>query len=156
MPHNCEVRNNFVTFLRYICMTSQKSFQSIPSKAKTIMKKILLLAAVLIGSVSGTWAADHRVTVSDFVFRPSTLNAVVGDTVTWVWRNGMHTTTSTNIPPGARSWDAPIDSTNTRFRIRLRVAGTYSYQCTFHFFQGMVGTINVSATSPGKLQPATN
>jgi plastocyanin len=120
------------------------------------MKKLLLLAVLLIGSISATSAADHRVKVSDFVFTPATVNAVVGDTVTFQWRSGMHTTTSTSIPPGARSWDAPIDSTNTRFRIRLRVAGTYNYQCNFHVFQGMVGTINVSATSPRKVQPATN
>jgi plastocyanin len=122
---------------------------------KTIMKKILLLAALLAGSVSVVSAADHRVAVSDFQFRPATVNAVVGDTVTWTWRNGMHTTTSTSIPQGARSWDAPIDSVNTRFRVKLRVAGTYQYQCTFHFFQGMVGTIVVSAASPNQA-PATN
>ena len=122
---------------------------------KTIMKKSILLAALLIGSVSATWAADHRVTVSDFRFTPSTVNAVAGDTITWTWRNGMHTTTSTNIPVGARSWNAPMDSANTRFRVKLRVTGTYSYQCNFHFAQGMVGTIVVSAAAPGRV-PATN
>src|SRR5215831_13277762 len=102
------------------------------------MKKILLLAALLIGSVSGTWAADHRVRVADFQFTPSTVNAVVGDTITWRWQNGMHTTTSINIPSGAMPWNAPIDSTHTRFRIRLTVAGTYNYQCNFHVAQGMM------------------
>ena len=155
MLHNSGILNNFVTFLRYICLTSQKSFQSIPSKAKTIMKKLLLLAAVLIGSVSATFAADHRVTVSDFAFTPSTVNAVVGDTVSWTWRSGMHTTTSTSVPPHARSWDAPMDSTHKRFRIQLRVAGTYTYICIFHS-QAMMGTIVVSATSPGKAKPDTN
>ena|SRR5689334_14209535 len=120
------------------------------------MKKLLLLAVLLIGSVSATWAADHRVTVSNFVFTPSTVNAAVGDTITWVFQNGMHTTTSTTVPPHARPWDAPIDSTHLRFRIRLRVAGTYSYHCNFHFAQGMVGTLTVSATSPDKAQPDTN
>jgi plastocyanin len=67
----------------------------------------------------------------------------------------MHTTTSVNIPAGARSWNAPIDSTHTSFRTRLRVAGTYSYQCNFHFAQGMTGTIVVSAASPGQV-PATH
>ena len=119
------------------------------------MKKILLLSALLIASVSATWAADHRVTASGMSFTPSTVNAVVGDSVTWVWRDGTHTTTSTSIPPGARSWNAPLDSANTRFRTRLRVAGTYSYQCNFHFAQGMVGTIVVSAASPGQV-PATH
>ena len=119
------------------------------------MKKILLLAALLIGSVSAASAANHRVTVSNFVFTPSTVNAAVGDTITWVFVNGMHTTTSTNIPAGARPWNAPIDVSHTRFRIRVRVAGTYSYQCNFHFAQGMVGTIVVSGESPRQV-PATN
>ena len=119
------------------------------------MKKILLLAALLIGSVSAASAADHRVRVSDFRFMPRTVNAVVGDTITWMWQNGMHTTTSVTIPAGARPWNAPIDSTHTRFRTRLMVAGTYSYQCNFHFAQGIVGTIVVSGASPGQV-PATN
>jgi plastocyanin len=119
------------------------------------MKKILLLAALLIGSVSAGWSADHRVRVADFAFTPSTVNAAVGDTISWTWRNGMHTTTSVNIPQGARSWNAPIDSAHTRFRTRLTRAGTYSYQCNFHFAQGMVGTIVVTAASPGQA-PATN
>jgi|SRR5215813_13971033 len=119
------------------------------------MKKILLLAALLIGSVSAAWAADHPVTVSNFVFTPSTVNAVVGDTISWTWVNGMHTTTSTSVPAGARPWNRPINMTSTRFRTRVRVAGTYTYQCNFHFAQGMTGTIVVSATSPGQV-PATH
>ena len=120
------------------------------------MKKILLLAALLIGSVSVASAADHRVRVSDFRFTPRNVNAVGGDTITWVWQNGMHTTTSVNIPPGAMPWDAPIDSTHTQFRIRLTVAGTYSYHCNFHFAQGMTGTIVVSAPpSPTPTATAT-
>jgi|SRR5437773_1058429 len=119
------------------------------------MKKILLLAALLIGSVSAAWAADHRVRVADFRFGPKTVNAVVGDTISWVWQNGMHTTTSVSVPAGAMPWNAPMDISHTQFRIRLTVAGTYSYQCNFHFAQGMVGRIQVSATSPGQA-PATN
>ena len=119
------------------------------------MKKILLLAALLIGSGSAAWSADHRVRVSDFRFGPRTVNAVVGDSITWRWQNGMHTTTSVNIPAGARPWNAPIDSTNTRFRTRLTEVGTYTYQCNFHVAQGMTGTIVVTAASPGQV-PATN
>ena len=119
------------------------------------MKKILLLAALFIGSVSAAWAADHPVTVSDFVFTPSTVNAVVGDTVSWTWQNGMHTTTSLSIPKGARRWNKHMDASHTRFRIRVTVPGTYSYRCNFHVAQGMTGTIVVSGASPGQV-PATN
>ena len=119
------------------------------------MKKILLLAALLIGSVSVASAADHPVRVADFRFGPRTVNAVVGDTISWVWVNGMHTTTAVTIPAGARRWNRPIDVSHPRFRMQVTVAGTYKYRCNFHFAQGMLGRILVSATSPGQV-PATN
>jgi len=126
-------------------------------KDKTIMKKILLLTVALaICSASAASAARIRVTVQNFTFQPATINAHVGDQIIWRFVNGMHTTTSTSVPVGARTWNAPIDSAHLQFRYRLRVAGTYQYQCNFHFGQGMVGTINVSAASPAQAQPATN
>ncbi len=126
-------------------------------KFNIIMKKILLLVVALaICSVSAASAARIRVRVQNFIFQPATINAHVGDVIIWRFVNGMHTTTSTSVPAGAQTWNAPIDSTHTQFRYRIQVAGTYQYQCNFHFAQGMVGTINVSATSPSKGQPATN
>ena len=115
-------------------------------ETKTIMKKILLLTVALaICSVSAASAAKIRVRVQNFTFQPATINAHLGDVIIWRFVNGMHTTTSTNVPTGARTWNAPIDSTNTQFRYRVRVAGSYQYQCNFHVGQGMVGTINVTA-----------
>jgi len=84
------------------------------------MKNIVLLSALLIGNVSAASAADHQVTVSDFVFTPSTVNAAVGDTITWTWVNGIHTTTSWNIPPGARRWKKPIDVSHPRFQMPVK------------------------------------
>ena len=118
------------------------------------MKKILLLAALLTGSVSVGWAADHKIRVSDFEFTPSSVNALAGDTITWVWQNGMHTTTSRDIPPGARQWDKPIDESSRQFRMQVTVAGRYMYGCRFHFAQGMKGIIVVSA-SPTPTPTAT-
>src|SRR2546423_13443013 len=106
------------------------------------MKKILLVAALLTGSVS---AADHRVKVSDFRFMPRNVTAIQNDTITWVWQDGSmtHTTTSTTIPPGANGWDQTLDMNHRQYRARVTVAGTYNYICTIH--QGMTGTIVVSA-----------
>jgi len=120
------------------------------------MKKILLLTVALaICSVSAASAATIRVRVMNFRFQPATINAHVGDVIVWQWVNGMHTTTSTSVPAGARTWNSPMDSAHLQFRYRVQVAGTYHYQCNFHFAQGMVGTITVSATSPVQA-PATN
>src|SRR5437667_4399743 len=136
---------------------SQKLVQAIVIQSQTIMKKILLLTVALaLCSVSAASAARIRVRVMDFTFQPATISAHVGDVIIWRWVNGMHTTTSTSVPAGAQTWNSPIDSAHTQFRYRLQVAGTYQYQCNFHFAQGMVGTINVTAASLGKAQPATN
>ena len=125
-------------------------------KGKTIMKKILLLAVALaVCSASAASAAQIRVRVSNFTFQPATINAHVGDVIIWRFVNGMHTTTSTSVPAGAQTWNASIDSTHTQFRYHIQVAGTYQYQCNFHFAQGMVGTIVVSAAAPLQA-PATN
>ena len=115
------------------------------------MKKLLLVAAVLLSSISGSFAATWRVNVADFAFTPATLNVAVGDVIIWRWRSGMHTTTSLTVPPGARPWDRPIDSTNTIFRYRVRVAGTYTYQCNFHPTH-MQGTINATPANPTATQ----
>jgi plastocyanin len=107
------------------------------------MKRIALLV-FLMSSVSVTFAHTIKIAVSDFQFKAKSVNAVVGDTITWVWKTGTHTTTSTTIPAGAVKWDKPIDATHKKFSIILKVAGTYNYQCTFHFSIGMVGKIIVS------------
>jgi plastocyanin len=115
------------------------------------MKKLLLVAAVLLISMSGSFAATWRVRVSNFAFTPATLNVAVGDLIVWRWQSGTHTTTSLNVPPGARPWDRPINSTNTIFRYRVRVAGTYTYDCTFHPTQ-MQGMINATGQNRAKTQ----
>ena len=122
-----------------------------------LMKKILVLAAILIGGVSAAWAADHPVTVSDFAFTPRTVTAVVGDTISWTWVSGMHTTStnSAHVPAGAVPWNKPIDASHTQFVMTVTVAGTYKYRCNFHFRQGMTGQILVSATGPRQV-PATH
>ena len=120
------------------------------------MKRIILLVVALaLCSASAASAARIRIRVQNFTFQPATINAHLGDVIIWRFVNGMHTTTSTSVPAGALPWNAPIDSTHTEFRYRVRVAGTYQYRCNFHFAQGMVGTINASAASPVQ-QPVTN
>ena len=108
------------------------------------MKKVFLLS-LLVGITAITYANTIKIRVVDFQFKAKTVNAKVGDTIIWVWKSGTHTTTSTNIPARARTWDAPITQAQKRFRYILRIAGTYKYQCNFHFQLGMVGTIKVTS-----------
>ncbi|MEP6846513.1 MAG: plastocyanin/azurin family copper-binding protein, partial [Panacibacter sp.] len=107
------------------------------------MKKFTLVTALIICSFSIASATTIIVRVSDFQFKAKTVNAKVGDTIKWVWKGGIHTTTSVSIPAGAVAWNRPMDSAHKTFKYILRVAGTYQYQCTFHA-PFMVGTLNVT------------
>jgi len=109
------------------------------------MKKLLLLAFALF-SFNLIYATTYNVQVSDFQFSPATVNASVGDTIQWTWLSGFHTTTSTDVPAGAATWDAPMTSDSTSFTYKLTTAGAYSYVCSIH--PNMVGTLNVSAVLP--------
>ncbi len=106
------------------------------------MKKILLLT-LLTGSFTIAFAHKIKIKVSNFQFNPKTVNAVVGDTIIWIWVNGSHTTTSTSVPTGAVTWNKPIDASHLRFKYILKKAGTYRYHCTIHPTL-MIGTIKVT------------
>jgi plastocyanin len=86
------------------------------------------------------FATLYTVQVQNYSFNPSSLNVVVGDTVKWVWVNGSHTTTSSTIPPGASSWDSPINSSHQTYTYPVTIAGSYNYVCTPHASMGMVGS----------------
>lgn len=119
------------------------------------MKKLTFLATFLLCSFSVLYATTIVVKVSNFQFKPKTVNAKVGDTIKWNWNanqvgNGSHTTTSITVPVGAVTWDRPINTTTRNFKYRLRVGGSYHYKCTPHFTAGMEGFINVTtALAPG-------
>src|SRR3954470_18213688 len=110
------------------------------------MKKFLLLAFALF-VVTLSHATIHTVQVENFQFTPSTVNAVVGDTMEWVWVEGGHTTTSTTIPNGADGWSSPMNINNKTFSYKLTVPGTYSYWCIPHS-PFMAGTIEVTSVLP--------
>ena len=98
-------------------------------------------------SLATSFAQTHKlfkVSVSNFQFSPATVNAKVGDTLFWNWKSGTHTTTSLTIPKGAKSWDAPMTTSQRRFRYVVRKTGVYNYDCTIHP-TSMIGKINVTA-----------
>lgn len=95
----------------------------------------------------------HVVEASNFAFDPENITIAVGDTVEWVWVNGMHTTTS-DATTGPDVWDALIDINNTSFSIVITTQGEHPYHCTPHITQGMVGTI--TATNPNAVNDNEN
>ena len=108
------------------------------------MKKAkIAIAFLLLASVFDAEAKQIQVKVLNFSFSPKNFTANIGDTIHFVWEAGFHTTTSTSVPSGAADWDQPSDGSNTSFLYPVKVAGNYSFQCSFHFLMGMVGSFTV-------------
>jgi plastocyanin len=80
----------------------------------------------------------------------------VGDTVTWSWLAGTHTTTECGAdcdnPTATPLWDAPLDSANPTFSRTFDMPGTYLYLCSFHPIL-MRGRIIVEEVSPTPTLP---
>lgn len=72
-------------------------------------------------------AATYTIQVSDFQFTQDFDTIQVGDTVKWVWINGVHTTTSNGIPLGAQPWNVELNQFNTSFTYVVKGGGTYNY-----------------------------
>lgn len=101
----------------------------------TVQLPLIFLGLLFFSSSS--FCTNHTVDVANFAFSPSTINAIVGDTITWNWVSGSHTTTcdgtsGTSLPAGATPWNAPINSTSTTFSYVLEVDGEYDFVCLFH------------------------
>lgn len=112
------------------------------------MKKIyfsLLLISLL--TFSTAKATNHMVSVENFAFVPATLDVLVGDTITWNWASGSHTTTSTDIPAGAAPWDQVMNQNSQVFSYVVTKAGDYDYICVPHQASGMVGSFTATATT---------
>jgi plastocyanin len=77
------------------------------------------------------------VTIDNFTFDPPTLVVAAGSTVTWVNRDDVpHTATSND-----KSFDSgPLD-TDDRFSRKFEAAGTFPYYCAVH--PHMTGTVVV-------------
>jgi plastocyanin len=108
----------------------------------TIFKVSIHLAFLFFLTSNVYTQTSHLVQASGFVFIPSDLTITKGDTVKWLWVNGVHTTTS-DSPGGVEHWDAPLDQNHLSFSFVFTQDGKFPYHCTFHVSLGMRGTIQI-------------
>jgi plastocyanin len=88
-------------------------------------------------SGAGTPAGGTAVAIDNFAFSPATLNAKVGQQVTWTNKQSVAHTVTAN----AGAFNHPMPSGAT-FSFTFTTAGTFTYHCTIH--PSMQGTIAVS------------
>ena len=115
----------------------------------------IFLTAVLLILVKMTSATTQTVTVQNFSFTPSSFSINLGDTIKWVWMDGVHTTSSTTIPAGAAAWSHDLNSQdgNGEFTYVPSVAGTYNFQCNIHPTL-MIGSFTVGCSPPSASEAA--
>ena len=111
-----------------------------------IFKMTILLFVLFLFSTFTKAQTTHIVQVSNYVFTPSDLTIAKGDTVKWVWVEGVHTTTSDSTS-GVNVWNAPIDQLNTSYSRVFNSPGVAPYYCIYYKSLGMVGTITITSTT---------
>jgi len=91
-------------------------------------------------------AATHTINFGGTLghrYDPSSLTGVaVGDEIVWMGDFSEHPLTLTASPAGAQTFSHV--NTGTSFSYTVTVAGSYSYQCDFHFSEGMVGSFSTA------------
>ncbi len=105
-------------------------------------RRLLIPLAVLSPLVfaSPAMAADASVSVVDFAFNAKQVKVGVGETVTWNFATGGHTTTSDSGQ--AEKWNSgpATNPANTSFEHTFKKPGRFTYICIPHqsFMKGVV------------------
>ncbi len=99
-----------------------------------------LIALALLAGGTGLARADViMVHVTSNVFTPSEVTIATGDTVCWIWDQGVHTSTSVD-----GLWDSGIIGPGSMFEYTFDQAGDYDYFCSLHLeCCNMAGIIHV-------------
>jgi plastocyanin len=118
-----------------------------------MQRKRLILAPMTaiaaLGLASPSLAADLGIGVEPtFEFAPKTQTVAVGDTVTWNFNDGGHSTTS--LPGQPDTWDSKVKDKGAVFQHTFTKPGKYQYICVPHrdFMKGtlVVGSDTVKKT----------
>ena len=116
-------------------------------RPKRLLIPLALLTPLVLASPAA--AVDWSTEVVDFEFKPAEHHIAVGDSVTWSFTAGGHTSTSLRGQP--ESWNSVSEGTNTAGSTFTKVfdtPGRYQYVCTPHqaFMKGVieVGTDTVT------------
>jgi plastocyanin len=94
---------------------------------------------IAVGASQQAHAKQYTVKLLALKFSPGTINAKKGDTVKFVWVNGIHNVVSTNGP----KVDSGKPAEKDKLTITLTKKGNFRFLCEPHQFAGMVLTIKV-------------
>jgi MYXO-CTERM domain-containing protein len=122
-----------------------------------MLRRFIVIAALVSAFVVPASAATVTVHVFDFEFSTDGTHQniidptiTLGDTIHWIWDNGIHSTTS--VVGLTESWNSGVQSNvGFTFDHTFTHTGSFQYFCTVHGFDngngtagGMAGVITVN------------
>jgi plastocyanin len=99
-----------------------------------------LCLVCVVGCGSGAPVATNQVSAVEYSFGPNAITVPAGTTVIWTNKGG----TVHNVVDSTDGFGSASISPGATFTHTFAKAGTYSYICTFHVEDQMVGTVIVT------------
>ena len=91
----------------------------------------------------GRRGISHIVEVRDFVFAPSQIDVLIGDTVRFVWTGVIPHTTTSDAFTGENTWNSGLQGQGATYDVVLHATGTFPYYCQPHGGPGGIGMSGV-------------
>lgn len=130
-----------------ICNCKTTTSPVVDPEAQRRWEEMLQVAA-------STGVTIHEVNMFDFFFDKAEIIIKPGDFVTWVSREGEHTTTSYDFDNfGQALWDSGLLQVPEGFARQFEVEGDFEYFCIPHELLGMTGVVRVRAEEPPPPEP---
>ena len=108
------------------------------------------LAPLLVGGGGGSAPTANTILVGDDYFDPEYLQVNVGDTITWQWVDGIHTTTSNNTT-GNDVWDIILSASNPTYTEVIDDVDNHYYYDQLSSATGLITTVNTDVVPSGTL-----
>ncbi len=83
------------------------------------------------GAGGGGGPSTNQVFMQNILFNPSTLTVARGTTVTWVNKDPVDHTTTSN-PGSGQPWHSGLLTSGGTFSVMFNTPGTYLYYCMVH------------------------
>ena len=93
---------------------------------------------------------SHIILVGTNYFSPEYLKVNVGDTVKFVWVNGIHSTTSV-ATSGNDSWNVILSSSNQQYQEVINNSGNHPFSDQVSGITGLITTLDNGLTPPGTI-----
>lgn len=113
-----------------------------------------LLGVVWLGVAAAAGAANQSIDVGPSIaFTPNDVTVAPGESVTWNWQGGPHSSTS-NATSGPEFWDSDIQLLGATFSHTFNTPGDYPFYCKVHscptctFMNGVVHVVAAATATP--------